>query len=97
MNYNQPSSKFTNILFLLGNKTRSPEDKYAQSLDECLGVLYSKIQDIEHFQVRDDESDDESKNKNKNKKKFSNFFYFFKGDRTMEQEIKQKQDPCSQK
>ncbi|KAJ3450094.1 ferredoxin-2 [Anaeramoeba flamelloides] len=73
--------------FCWETKTRSPEDKYAQSLDECLGVLYSKIQEIEHFQVRDDESDDESKNKNKNKKKFSNFFYFFKGDRTMEQEI----------
>ncbi|KAJ3442280.1 hypothetical protein M0812_12014 [Anaeramoeba flamelloides] len=81
MNFHQTRNKYTNILYLLGKKSYPQEDTYAQGLYACLGDLYFKIQRIEHFELRDDESKNKI-NKNKNKKKI----YLFKGASTNKHE-----------
>ncbi|KAJ3440362.1 hypothetical protein M0812_16420 [Anaeramoeba flamelloides] len=73
MNFHQTRNKYTNILYLLGKKSYTQEDTYAQGLYACLGDLYFKIGRIGHFELRDDESKNKI-NKNKNK----NNFYLFK-------------------
>ncbi|KAJ3428420.1 hypothetical protein M0812_25187 [Anaeramoeba flamelloides] len=73
MNFHQTRNKYTNILYLLGKKSSTQEDTYAQGLYACLGDLYFKFRRIEHFELRDEESKNKI-NKNKNK----NNFYLFK-------------------